>query len=81
MYQVFLKNPKVGLGQKTVFIVREDSRINVYNYSQSFHLWCVHPPNVSIEDQVVHPFPVRCMLRDRCWLDHAVTDAMNVWVI
>lgn len=41
--------------------VHKDKKLGFRSYSQNFHLWCIHPPNISVENQVVHPFPIRCM--------------------
>lgn len=38
---------------------------NIYElYLQNFHIESVHPPNISIEDEVVHILPVLAMLLD-----------------
>lgn len=48
---------------------------------QDFHLESVHPPNVGIEDKVVHVFPVLAMLIDGLGHDDPIQDAVHVGIV
>ena len=50
-------------------------------YSQNFHLESVHPPNVSVEDEVVHLLPVLPVLLYRFGHDDAVLNAVHCWIV
>lgn len=55
---------------------------NIYElYLQNFHIESVHPPNISIEDEVVHILPVLAMLLDWFRHDDPVQYAVHIGII
>ena len=65
--------------------IQSNSLLNVtathLRYSQDFHLESVHPPNVSVEDEVVHPLPILPMLLYRFGHDDTILNAVHRWII
>lgn len=52
-----------------------------YGHLQDFHFTGVHPPDVSVKDQVVHPHPVSPVLLYRFGHDDPVQDAVHLRVV
>lgn len=50
-------------------------------YLQNFHGESIHPPNVSIKDEIVNIFPILSMLIDGLRHDYTVQNAMHFWII
>lgn len=48
---------------------------------QDFHGESVHPPNVSVENKVIHALPIFAVLFDWSRHDDAVQNAVHVWII
>jgi len=92
--QLILQQTILSCGQKTnttrakhTIILIKFTHYSKYHsntqliYSQDFHLESVHPPNVSVEDEVVHPFPILPMLLYRFGHDDTVLNAVHRWVV
>ena len=48
---------------------------------QDFHVESVHPPNVSVEDKVIHILPIDAMLVYGFWHYYAIQYAVHFWIV